>query len=68
MKVLKVTYFDYGEPFIEEEYETEIISYDENTKCLAVNQIDNNGHAVVVSFPITNLRKFSVTELDRRLP
>ena len=67
MKILKITYFDFEEPFISEEYEVENVSYDEQTKCLTVDVINNDGNRVITSFPITNLRKFSVTVLEREL-
>ncbi len=67
MKLLEITYFNYEEPFITEEIVVENVGYDEQTRCLTVDKINNDGNREITSFPIINLRKFSVTILEREL-
>jgi len=67
MKIVKFYYLFDDADMPPETFETELLSYDEQTKCLNIDSINEQGHKMVTGVPVRNLRKFSVTTLEREL-
>ena len=64
MRILKIYYLlEEGH----ETFETETVAYDDGTKCLTISGKNTVGQEIVTSIPIRNLRKFSVTMMEREI-